>query len=82
MSSWRRALRDLALTANLTDRMLLLDVDREGGESDLGNQCAVLTEDFTAKIDRPTTAGAGGHSKGHATLMGFDRIVAVFALLH
>lgn len=44
------ALRDLAVTANLTNRMLLLDMDREGGGFNIGNQRAVLTERFTAKI--------------------------------
>lgn len=45
-----RALRDLAVTANLTDRMLLIDMDREGGEFNFSHQRAVLTERFNAKI--------------------------------
>lgn len=44
------ALRDLAVTANLTDRMLLIDMDREGGGFNLSHQRAVLTERFNAKI--------------------------------
>lgn len=44
------ALRELPLTSNLTERIILVDMDREGGGFKASQQRAVLTERFSAKI--------------------------------